>query len=108
MDYQLLFNIVLGLATAMGGWIFKNMWGSIEELRTQNKDLQLLLVGEYSRKEEAEIALNRVLEKITRLESLEVILHSQYVRKDDFAKTIDNFSAKLDKLMDRLEGKADK
>lgn len=115
MDYQMMFNYALMAALAMGGWIFRTMWGSIDALKKQNAtiaqnntDLQLLIVGSYAEKRDLETAMQRILDKMGKIDTIEVMLASHYVRKDEFARSIDNFADKLDKVVDRLDQKADK
>lgn len=39
MDYQLLFNIVLGAAGFLGGWVLNNMTKAIERLDADVRDM---------------------------------------------------------------------
>lgn len=39
MDYQLLFNIVLGAAGFLGGWVLNNMTKAIERLDNDVRDM---------------------------------------------------------------------
>lgn len=39
MDYQILFNIVLGLAGFLGGWTLNNMTKAIERLDSDVRDM---------------------------------------------------------------------
>lgn len=57
MDQQL-FNIVIGVAGALGGWWMKAMWEGLKdlqrtdhELTQQVNNLQVLVAGQYMRRE---------------------------------------------------------
>jgi hypothetical protein len=39
MDYQILVNIAVGVVTLMGGWVFKMLLGSINEIKGEHHDL---------------------------------------------------------------------
>lgn len=115
MDYQVLFNMVLGAGSVMGSWIFKTMWSSIDGLKVENSALkakinaiELDMARNYTRKDEIDTALSRIMEKVSRIETIELMLANNYVRKDDFTKALDMFSTKLDKIVEKLDSKADK
>lgn len=83
MDQQL-FNIVLGLACALGGWWMKAMWESLKELQTADKDL------------------------VNKVAAIEVLVAGQYVKRDDFDKLAEAIFRKLDRIEDKIANKADK
>jgi hypothetical protein len=84
MDYQAAFNIIIGLAGFLGGWILNG-------LRDSLKSLQL--------------ADTILAEKV---QSIEVLVAGQYVKREDFADMSKALFIKLDKIYDRLDTKADK
>lgn len=82
MDYQLLFNIALGLAAAMGGWILKSIAKSIDRLDTDVRSMSLNYVTKNDWKDamremkeemhagfdRIELNLNNVFKKLDRKE----------------------------------------
>jgi hypothetical protein len=81
---QDIYNIALGLAAFLGGWWMKVMWESLKDLQKADKELA---------------------EKVG---SIEVLVAGTYIKRDDFDKVADAIFRKLDKIEDKLDGKADK
>ena len=81
---QQLFNIVIAVAGALGGWWMKAMWESMKELEKADK----MLTSEVS--------------------DLKVLVAGQYVKQDAFDRTIAALFAKLDRMEDKLNHKIDK
>jgi len=84
VDYQLLFNIAGGLAAFLGGWWMKVLHESIRDLQDGEKKLA---------------------EKVS---SIEILVAGNYVKRDDFDKSVEAIFRKLDRIEDKLDGKADK
>ncbi len=84
MDYQALFNIAGGLAAFLGGWWMKVLHESIRDLQDGEKKLA---------------------EKVS---SIEILVAGNYVKRDDFDKSVQAIFHKLDRIEDKLDGKADK
>jgi hypothetical protein len=80
----MLFNIALGVTSALGGWWMKTMWESLKELRCTDKELA-----------------NKVA-------SIEVLVAGQYVKRDELDRSLDALFKKLDRIEDKLDGKKDK
>ncbi len=74
---QDLYNIAVGIAGALGGWWLNIMWKAIHELESKVASIDVLVAG-------------------------------QYIRKDEFDRVIQALFDKLDKIDDKLDGKADK
>lgn len=83
-DYQTLFNIVIGLLGAIGGWWLNAMWTSIKELQSMDRDLA---------------------EKVG---SIEVLVAGRYVTREEFNHTLSQVFAKLDRIIDAVNQKADR
>lgn len=81
---QTLFNIAATVAGFLGGWVLKVIWEAVKELQTADKELA---------------------EKVS---SIEILVAGQYVKRDDFDRVANAIFAKLDKIMDKLDTKADK
>lgn len=84
MDYQVLFNVAGGLAAFLGGWWMKVLHESIRDLQDGEKKLA---------------------EKVS---SIEVLVAGNYVKRDDFDRSVQAIFHKLDRIEDKLDGKADK
>ena len=72
---QELFNIVVGVAGALGGWWLKVMWETLKDLQTADKELmdkvskiEVLVAGAYVKRDEFDRALNRLFEKLDHIE----------------------------------------
>jgi len=76
MDYQSAFNITLGLAAFFGGWWMKNIWDSIRELQHRDAELtakvsgiEVLVAGEYVKREEMDRFGTAIFQKLDRIEN---------------------------------------
>jgi len=83
VDWQHLFNIVIGIFGAAGGWWLNTVWKSVNELHAQDQKLA---------------------EKVGRIE---VLVAGDYVRKDEFAQRMDSLEARLVRKLDQIDGKLD-
>lgn len=72
-----MFNLAIGLIGAIGGWWLNTMWQAVRSLETKIAAIDVLVAG-------------------------------QYVKKEEFNKLSDAIFAKLDKIQDSIERKADK
>lgn len=81
---QQLFNIVIGVAGALGGWWMKAIWEALKELQ----------------KTDAELTQH--------VNNLQILVAGQYMRRDEFDRTSAAIFAKLDRIEDKLDKKVDK
>ena len=81
---QTVFNIALAITGFLGGWVLKVVWEAVKELQSADKIL---------------------VEKVA---SIEVLIAGNYMSKQDFDKIAAAIFAKLDKIDDKLDRKADK
>lgn len=81
---QNVFNIAIGIAGALGGWWMKAMWEGLKEL--QHTD------GELTQQ----------------VNNLQILVAGQYMRREEFDKMSQAIFAKLDRIEDKLDKKADK
>ena len=81
---QTVFNIALSVTGFLGGWVLKVIWEAVKELQSADKILA---------------------EKVA---SIEVLIAGNYMSKQDFDKIAAAIFAKLDKIDDKLDRKADK
>ena len=90
MDYQILVNIAVGVITLMGGWVFKMILGTLNEIKGEHHDL---MKNHHS-------DIDKLREKHT---NLALSLPKEYVSKEDFKM----FSERMNDRFDRLEEKID-
>lgn len=84
VDYQLAFNVLLSLVAFLGGWVLNSVRDSVKALHDSD-----------------EVLSNKV-------QSIEVLVAGQYVKRDDLEKSITAIFHKLDRIEQKLDGKADK
>jgi hypothetical protein len=82
--FQTLFNAAVGISGAIVGWLFNNLWQEHKELV----------------KADAKLA--------DKVNAIEVIVAGTYVRRDELIGYMRDMGAKLDRIEEKLNGKADK
>lgn len=80
----MLFNIGIGLISAMLGWWLNNVWASLKELQAADRELA---------------------EKVA---SIEILVAGQYVTRDEFNNVLNQVFSKLDRIIEKLNAKADR
>lgn len=83
MDQQVM-NVIITIAGAFGGWWMKAIWESVKELQRTDRALT------------------------TEVTELKVLVAGQYMKRDEFERTSQAIFAKLDRIEDKLDHKADK
>lgn len=75
MDYQELYNIAMGFVMLLGGWFMRIIWDSLSQLQEADKDLveklsriEILVAGEYIKKDEFNTIMLRLFEKLDHIE----------------------------------------
>lgn len=75
MDFQELFNIAMGFIMAIFGWFLRISWESMVSLQKQDRDLadkvariEVLVAGEYVKKDEFDRAIERLFDKLDHIE----------------------------------------
>ena len=84
MDWQIIINIGAGGLLTIGGWFARQLWDSVKELRKEMSDMRLHVSDQYVKKSEVEGFRAYMDKRFDRIEML------------------------LDKLYERIDGKADK
>ena len=84
MMEQSALNWVFGVVNIILGAALTMMWDSYKELKKSDKELA------------------------DKVNNIEVIVAGQYVKREDFEKVADQIFSKLDKIMEKLDRKADK
>jgi hypothetical protein len=72
---QEIFNIAIGIISTLGGWWLKVMWDSLKELQAADKELvdklsriEILVAGNYVRREEFDRVVERLFIKLDHIE----------------------------------------
>lgn len=84
MDYQVLFNITLGGVSLLGGWVLKTMHEAMRDLQVADAALA------------------------TKVQSIEVLVAGEYVKRFELDHLSEMLFAKLDRIESKLDNKADK
>ena len=84
MNEQQFFNLAFTIIGALGGWWMRVMWQSLKELQQQDSKLA------------------------DKVGNIEVVVAGQYVKRDDMNRDIATIFAKLDRIEDKINKKADK
>lgn len=84
MDWQSAFNIALALAAFLGGYVLNSVRDSVKALHEADEHLT------------------------SKVQSIEVLVAGQYVRRDDLDKVLTALFQKLDRIESKLDGKVDK
>ena len=84
MDFQIGFNITVGLAGFLGGWVLNNLRDSLKNLHDADMSLTM------------------------KVQAIEVLVAGTYVKRDDMEKMSTALFAKLDKIESKIDQKADK
>lgn len=76
MNYQDSFNLVLGVAAFFGGWILNSVRDSVKSLHESDTLLsdrvqanEVLVAGQYVRREELDKAITALFAKLDRIEN---------------------------------------
>jgi hypothetical protein len=59
-DGQHLFNTIIALCGALGGWILKTIWDAIKEIKRDVKDLNREVNQDFVRKDDFRDAVKRI------------------------------------------------
>ena len=84
MDWQIIINIGAGGLLTIGGWFARQLWDSVKELRKEMSDMRLHVSDNYVKKSEVEGF------------------------RADMDKRFDRIEMLLDRLFEKMDGKADK
>lgn len=84
MDYQVLFNIAVGVLGVIGGWMLNVLWGALKDLQAADKE---------------------IAEKVA---SIEVLVAGQYVTRREHGDALSMINMKLDRIQQTLSEKADR
>jgi hypothetical protein len=83
-EYQVFFDVAVGVIGVLGGWVLNTVWGAVKDLQAADKELAEK-VGE-----------------------IEVLVAGRYVTRDEFNTTLSQVFVKLDTIRDIVSHKADR
>ena len=73
---QSFINMLAGAVSVLFGWILKTIWGAVRDLQASDDELidkvnriEVLVAGEYVRREEFQGALDRLFAKLDQIEN---------------------------------------
>jgi hypothetical protein len=84
MDWQIIINIGAGSLLGIGGWFARQLWDAVKELKRDINKLELHLSENYVKKSDVESF------------------------RTDMDKRFDRIEMLLDRLFEKMDGKADK
>lgn len=82
--YQAAFNIAFTVAGGLGGFILKSIWDSLKDLRIADAEL------------------------VTKVNSMEVLVAGNYIKREEFERLAEAIFAKLDRIEGKVDKKADR
>jgi hypothetical protein len=83
-EYQVFFDVAVGIIGVLGGWVLNTVWGAVKDLQEADKDLA------------------------DKVAAIEVLVAGRYVTRDEFNSTLGQVFAKLDTIRDLVSQKADR
>ena len=83
-EYQVFFDVAVGMIGVLGGWILNTVWGAVKDLQAADKELAEK-VGE-----------------------IEVLVAGRYISRDEFNNVLYQVFTKLDNIRDLVSQKADR
>lgn len=84
MDSQDFINLALGAISFLGGWVVKNLQDSMKSLQDADERLA------------------------TKVQAIEVLVAGQYIKREDFDKTVSALFTKLDRIEEKIDRKVDR
>jgi hypothetical protein len=69
MDWQPYINLGIGSAFAVIGWLARELWSAVQELKSDIKKLEVSLPTDYVRKDDLHGILNRIYSQLERIEN---------------------------------------
>lgn len=67
MDFNMILNIVLGSALAIGGWFVRQMWDAVQKLKDDLKRIEVDMPTHYVRKDEMAARFDRIEDLLDKL-----------------------------------------
>ena len=77
VEYQVLFDVAIGVIGVLGGWTLNTVWAAVKDLQEADKELaekvgniEVLVAGRYITREEFNATLNQVFERLDRIRDM--------------------------------------
>jgi len=77
VEYQVLFDVAIGVIGVLGGWVLSTVWGAVKDLQEADKELadkvaaiEVLVAGRYITREEFNATFNQVFERLDRIRDM--------------------------------------
>ena len=83
-EYQVFFDVAVGMIGVLGGWVLNTVWGAVKDLQEADKDLA------------------------DKVAAIEVLVAGRYVTRDEFNSSLGQVFSKLDNIRDIVSQKADR
>ena len=62
-------NTVITLGAGIFGWIMKTLWDSVRKLEREVSDIEILVAGQYVKRDEFRQDIQRIFEKLDVIEA---------------------------------------
>jgi len=101
LDISLLFNIVLGALSFLGGWLFTRLFSLFDKQEKLMKDINDKTFSDFiTLRKEMEIEGRKHQQEIA---DLALKISTTYVTKESFEAYFDRIEAKLDRNFDMIQ-----
>jgi hypothetical protein len=67
MDGQSLFNAIIALGSAAGGWFLKTIWDSVRDLKAEIRSLSLEMHQDFARRDDFKEAIKEIKDMLVRI-----------------------------------------
>jgi len=84
VEYQVLFDVAIGVIGVLGGWVLSTVWGAVKDLQDADKELA------------------------DKVAAIEVLVAGRYITREEFNNTFNQVFERLDRIRDMLSQKADR
>lgn len=84
VEYQVLFDVAIGVIGVLGGWVLSTVWGAVKDLQEADKELA------------------------DKVAAIEVLVAGRYITREEFNSTFNQVFERLDRIRDMLSQKADR
>jgi len=62
-------NTIITLGAGLFGWIMKTLWDSVRKLEKEVSDIEILVAGQYVKRDEFRQDIQRIFEKLDVIEA---------------------------------------
>jgi len=101
LDITVLFNIILGALSFLGGWLFTRVFSLFDKQETLMKDINDKTFSDFiTLRKEMEIEARKHQQEIA---DLALKVSTTYVTKESFEAYFDRIEAKLDRNFDIIQ-----